>query len=1248
MKRLFISSFILCALVVSCQDELQEKGYLTSPNALTGSFEEVDGSLLTKGSFNSSNKFVWNDTDQIVVLTSAGAATFEADAGGSSTTSFTGSVEPGALIGDKIAYPAQAINELTSNSVSLTLPSSYKYGDPFTYGQTTEDQLVLPCWAELEGNSFTMRHLGGYLVFQIQNIPAGVGRFEFRVTNGKRINGIFTADLTTDTPMIMEAEASTAAESVVTIGFNQSDETTTRCFYIPLPVGTYTYEWKLFIGTAVAAYEEMTTPLSIGRGKIKGKLETQDGEYNIGNHEYVDLGLPSGTLWATCNIGASSPEQIGNYYAWGEITTKATYSYSNYLSCYDGTIATDADCGTDKDPLKDFSYPNTTSGSIASTQYDAANMLWGKSWAIPTHEHMLEIVNSCNFTTETINGVDGCRITGPNGNSIFLPFTGYWQESSYRSPTGGYYWSANSHPSSANNAYRMKFVSNYKEEHYCGKFVGLPIRPVMVNDNGLIKLHTIAAKSVSYYSAIVGGILTSDGGNRILSSGICYSTTDEPTVDNNMITVPADKDGKMVYELTNLSCNTTYYFRPFAVNATGVYYGDVQSFTTLDDVYHGKHNGHEWVDLGLLKSHFDSSIVPGSGDDKRVVWATSNIGASSPEEYGYYFRWAEQQGWKIEGNTSMWKQYSNSGQVINSWNSTVFTDSYNPSIGPSIGYLDETIIYDFPGQTNQTSSNGYTYGDASTYNWGTGWYSMTSDIMYGLVSYNLIVPERRMTLVNGRASRTYGSGQYATTLDFEWTSVNGVRGLMVSNKARGTELFLPAAGSCMNSSVSNRNTVVEMWTVVKTSVWFAQGYMMNSTECVPVGTTQKYIGKSIRPILDLPFDASLLMPVGQIVSTPVISNVKTQNITDTTAEIVIEVSSDGGTPVSNIGMVYGTSADKLDHKSTAIVSGNTATIKLTGLTEGQLYFYKPFAINAQGESVGGVASFTTKGSAKATVRIPVGLKAEKVTKCTISGSAWGSKTFVKNVNAVVDDRIITVEIENGTIPAGKTVQAKIEFENTAYEVTLIIKKSNDYAFSNLNFTDLTTNGTVNGYAFQRITKDWGIAEKNIGASSSSDTGYYFRYGELGGWSVSGTPLSNSTCVQHVPAGSSLTVKTYSNSLNGTQTVTTSTSSLMNKVYSTYGDAAKFWWGNGWMLPDSAVLNESGVTKSSGYISNSTYNTRVYLPAAGYIAWADLNSKGSIRYYWSAASYNSSNGYELWFWTSRERFYALPVRPMVAL
>ena len=144
----------------------------------------------------------------------------------------------------------------------------------------------------------------------------------------------------------------------------------------------------------------------------------------LNGHTWVDLGLPSGLLWATTNIGAENPEDYGNYYAWGETETKETYDWSTYRYCNGSETTLTKYC-------YDESYGNegfTDTLTTLEVEDDAATANWGNSWRIPTKLELDEMVDNCTMEITTRNGVNGTLFTGPNGNSIFLPWAGWYNE----------------------------------------------------------------------------------------------------------------------------------------------------------------------------------------------------------------------------------------------------------------------------------------------------------------------------------------------------------------------------------------------------------------------------------------------------------------------------------------------------------------------------------------------------------------------------------------------------------------------------------------------------------------------------------------------------------------------------------------------------------------------------------------------------------------------------------------------------
>ena len=172
----------------------------------------------------------------------------------------------------------------------------------------------------------------------------------------------------------------------------------------------------------------------------------------INGHEYVDLGLS--VKWAACNVGASSPEDYGNYYAWGETATKAKYTESNSKT-----------------------YGKNMGDISGNPQYDAARANWGGTWRLPTKAEFNELYK-CKWKWTTQGGRNGYRITGLNGNSIFLPAAGWRSGSSlYDADTNGRYWNSTSMSDSrvANN---FSFGSSFLSTGGYFRLDGFPVRPV--------------------------------------------------------------------------------------------------------------------------------------------------------------------------------------------------------------------------------------------------------------------------------------------------------------------------------------------------------------------------------------------------------------------------------------------------------------------------------------------------------------------------------------------------------------------------------------------------------------------------------------------------------------------------------------------------------------------------------------------------------------------------------------------------
>ena len=192
--------------------------------------------------------------------------------------------------------------------------------------------------------------------------------------------------------------------------------------------------------------------------KILGKDNPGEGA----GGEAVDLGLPSGTLWSSCNVGAFNPEEYGNYYAWGETKTKDTYSTESYQYYQNGSCV---NIGTD----------------ISGTKYDVAHHKWGGKWVVPTSDDFRELIDNCTSEWTMINGVNGCKYTSKiNGKSIFMPAAGARMDDDLSfAGEYGVYWLSTQHPNYSDNAYGIIFISSGVTEANFSRYVGFPVRPVI-------------------------------------------------------------------------------------------------------------------------------------------------------------------------------------------------------------------------------------------------------------------------------------------------------------------------------------------------------------------------------------------------------------------------------------------------------------------------------------------------------------------------------------------------------------------------------------------------------------------------------------------------------------------------------------------------------------------------------------------------------------------------------------------------
>lgn len=325
-----------------------------------------------------------------------------------------------------------------------------------------------------------------------------------------------------------------------------------------------------------------------------GKDDEEESEDNttgmVGGHEYADLGLS--VKWATCNVGATSPEENGAYYAWGETNEKSSYNWNSYAH------------GTS------MANPTHLGNDIKSTKYDAAYANWGKDWRMPTAVEIGELISKCTFKEDTVEGVKGYRATGPNGQSIFFPSAGRKRSSNF--DTGCWYWS------SIEDDYLAKTLSISKNSNSVvtpsvkswDRSYGLPIRPVTSSEGTSVEptdvtLPASKAVEIDKYITLTASLTPSNAKTELTW------TSD----DTSIATVSSSGVVKGIKE------GTTYIHVKTANGKTAKCELTVYANNKITEIEINPSN------LSMVvgdTQQLTATITPSNATDKSVTWKSSN------------------------------------------------------------------------------------------------------------------------------------------------------------------------------------------------------------------------------------------------------------------------------------------------------------------------------------------------------------------------------------------------------------------------------------------------------------------------------------------------------------------------------------------------------------------------------------------------------------------------------------------------
>ena len=321
--------------------------------------------------------------------------------------------------------------------------------------------------------------------------------------------------------------------------------------------------------------------------------------------EAVDLGLS--VKWASWNLGAGVPEEYGYYFAWGETAPKEKYDWSTYKF------------GEESNHTK---YNSTDGLTQLELEDDAAFVIWGKGWRMPTHEEELELANECTWEDVEVNGISGYKITGPNGNSIFMPRGGIYDGTDYECDgttlsnvnTCGWYWSSTLNTTGSSYAQGLCFfpslINNVCDHERCD---GHNIRPVYVGYESSEMTITTLIFDASSQPMLVGGMIDNYSSDLIAKKGIIVSKNlddmiitdntrfdkaevilktddykddvpfDSSTFDIRFIDCTGTNEEEYACALMYLTGNTDYYVKAFVIDKeSNIFYGNPEKVHTQD------------------------------------------------------------------------------------------------------------------------------------------------------------------------------------------------------------------------------------------------------------------------------------------------------------------------------------------------------------------------------------------------------------------------------------------------------------------------------------------------------------------------------------------------------------------------------------------------------------------------------------------------------------------------------------------
>ena len=798
----------MAALAVCSCNVSEINDVVSADSVFTATTEAyISDGVETKTSMDSEGNVLWKAGDQLSVFA---ASTINehyqvTDASDGKTTASLYQVEsPGFVAGGEIPnnvafYPYAANTGIAKRSggyviSDITLPATQ------TYAQASFGNGAFPMAAVTASTSdmnLKFKNVLGGLKLRLTG-TAAIATISISGNSNEILCG--AAEVAVADGSLPSISLTDASAKTVTLDCGngvQLSETAATAFIIALPPMTMTGGFTVTVSDTQGASMEIKTTKT--QTITRSNLLAMPAVNYVGTPiaqgpEAVDLGLPSGLKWATCNVGANAPEEYGDYFAWGDTEPYYTEGHSQDSPCSDWKDGKSSGYfwpshqwyNGDYDILTKYNYSSSygtiDNKTILDPEDDAAYVNWGGSWRMPTDEEWSELIQECTWTWTTQNGVDGRLVTGPNGNSIFLPAAGFRYDTElYLTGNGGVYWSSSLSTNYPSNALYVELDSEVVYMDYFYRCLGQSVRPV------------------------------SDDGVRVSVTGISLdkSSLALAVEETETITATVSPSNATQNNVIWSSSNTAVATVSWQGVVTAIAFGTATiTATTYDGGYTATCAVTVFASAPASASAVDLGLTSG------LKWASCNVGATAPEEYGDYFAWGEIGPYYSSLNPLTWKTGKSKGydwssyQWCNGSSYTITKYNTDSSYGPVVDNMTSLELED----------------DIARANWGDTWRMPTEAEWWELIT------------------------------NCTWTLItqNGVKGSLITGP-NGSSIFLPAAGYCYNNSLYDAGTEGDYWSSsIGREPYHACNLLFYADEVneVYTGSNSRCMGLPVRPVTE--------------------------------------------------------------------------------------------------------------------------------------------------------------------------------------------------------------------------------------------------------------------------------------------------------------------------------------------------------------------------------------------------------------